>query len=1086
MKWVVERPVATWMITIALFVFGIVSYQRLPLNLMPDLSYPTITVRTEAEGYAPEEVEEQISRKLEEAVATTQGLAHMESRSRAGISEILLSFKWESNLDQSIQDVRERMQRVFLADDIKRPLLLRYDPSADPIIRLAVSGGTSQTQLRNFCENIIKQELEAIDGIAAVKVRGGSEQEIQVFVREDWLAAKGITIDKISETLSSENINMPAGSILEGDREYLVRTLNAFTTLDELKHLKISKPDGTQIPLSELADIQYGKKERSVLSRLNAEEAVELEIYKTADANIVQVTNQLRTRLFSGEESLDKQLPEGTVLNILEDQASFVEASINNLKNTALAGALCAIFILFVFLRNFRATAIIGAAIPLSIVVTFAPIYLAGVSLNLMSLGGLALGIGMLVDNAVVVLENIQVHMDRGSSRKEAAAKGSSEVAMAVTASTLTTISVFLPISFVDGIAGQIFTDLSLAVVFSLLASLAVALFFVPMLAASSLSFSQETAAPSFKARFHAFSEFKNRFTHRSALMKWVGLLWDLPYLVIFLSFEIFSTLVLIPIVYGARFSFGIGRWILPKIAHLLMRIANIFYGIYERFETSYKKSLSPLITRPGLILGSALLLLVLSLQVGSSLGQSLIPDIHQGRIFVDAELPIGTPLGKTSSQSKILEERFATDPEIEYVHAVIGADSSDDRSGVGEHSVRYLIGLKEHPKPQKQETEVINRLRVELSNQKTFRNAQFSRPSLFQFQTPFELVIFNDNLKELPNLSAGAKRKLDELGIFTDLQSSLTEGYPELQIEYNREKLKSLGLSSAQVAQTVRKKIQGEKATSISTLEDRIDLVVRLTEGDRRSTQQLAQLNINPNVIPEIPLSSVATISEQKGPSEIRRIDQQRSVVISANVKGFDLVGPTKAIQDSFAQWDDWEISGQSRELGKSTQSMIFSIALAIFLVYVIMASTFEHIIHPLVILFTVPLAIIGVLFALWLFSVPLSIVVFIGLIVLAGVVVNNAIVLVDTINRERSNGKSPQEATLISSSLRLRPILITTLTTALGLLPLAFGYGEGAEIQQPLALTIIAGLLSSTALTLLVIPAVYLLLTPKKEKQQ
>ena len=353
MSWVVNRPVATWMITIALFVFGMVSYQRLPLNLMPDLSYPTITVRTEAAGYAPEEVEKQISKKLEEAVATTQGLAHMESRSRAGMSELLLSFHWESNLDQSIQDVRERIQRVFLAEDIKRPLLLRYDPSADPIVRLAVSGGTNRSQIRYFCEKILKQELEGIDGIAAVRVRGGAEQEIQISVQEDWLAAKGITIDTIVNTLASENINMPAGSILEGEREYLVRTLNAFSTIEELQYLKISKSDGTQIALSELADIQYGEKERSVISRLNSDEAVELEIYKTADANIVNVTKQLKTRLFSGDVALEKQLPDNTKLHILEDQASFIEASINNLKSTALIGALCAITILFLLEISF-------------------------------------------------------------------------------------------------------------------------------------------------------------------------------------------------------------------------------------------------------------------------------------------------------------------------------------------------------------------------------------------------------------------------------------------------------------------------------------------------------------------------------------------------------------------------------------------------------------------------------------------------------------------------------------------------------------------------------------------------------------
>ncbi|MEC7983926.1 MAG: efflux RND transporter permease subunit, partial [Myxococcota bacterium] len=547
MYWVVKRPIATWMITIALFVFGLVSYQRLALNLMPDLNYPTITIRTEADGYAPEEVEEQVSRKLEEAVATTQGLSHLESRSRAGLSEILLSFHWDTTLDNSIQDVRERIQRVFLSADIKRPLILRYDPSLDPIIRIALSSSQSLSELREIADRLIKRDLEALDGIAAVRIQGGQEREIQVLAQEDWMAARGISIDNIIQTLASENVNMPAGSILEGDREYLVRTLNAFTDIDDLKSLKISRSDGVKIPITEVAHIQEGYKERSIISRLNAEEAVELEVYKSADANIVQITNQLKARLFDGEEALEGQLPSHIKLSILEDQASFIESAINNLKNTAFLGAFLAIIILFVFLRNFRATAIIGTAIPLSIVVTFAPMYIGGVSLNLMSLGGLALGIGMLVDNAVVVLENIQVHLDKGKSRQEAAAVGSSEVAMAVTASTLTTISVFLPITFVEGAAGQIFGDLSLAVVFSLLASLVIALFFVPMLAASEVRLPEASSLPPWRERFGSWQSFKKDFTEHNGFRKWIWLLWGIPRLANFFLFELIVTLCVYP-----------------------------------------------------------------------------------------------------------------------------------------------------------------------------------------------------------------------------------------------------------------------------------------------------------------------------------------------------------------------------------------------------------------------------------------------------------------------------------------------------------------------------------------------------------
>ena len=387
------------------------------------------------------------------------------------------------------------------------------------------------------------------------------------------MAARGIQISNIIQTLSSENINMPAGSILEGDREYLVRTLNAFKSIEDLKTIKIQRSDGVKIPITEVAEIREGYKDRTVLSRLNGEEAVELEIYKAADANIVQITNQLKTRLFQGEEALEKQLPAHITMHILEDQASFIESAINNLKNTALIGALLAIVILFIFLRNFRATAIIGTAIPLSIVVTFAPMYIGGVSINLMSLGGLALGIGMLVDNAVVVLENIQVHLDQGKPRKEAAATGASEVAMAVTASTLTTISVFLPITFVEGAAGQIFGDLSLAVVFSLIASLIVALFFVPMLAASDIHLPKEGTMPALSERFQSWRLFKLDLNRMSGIKKGLWLIWGIPRFLIFFTFELLLTNF--PVSNNVGYKDSLSNW---QLYH--SQNSQIFYGI--------------------------------------------------------------------------------------------------------------------------------------------------------------------------------------------------------------------------------------------------------------------------------------------------------------------------------------------------------------------------------------------------------------------------------------------------------------------------------------------------------------------------
>ncbi len=1125
MIWVVRRPVATWMIAIALLVFGWVSYQRLPLNLMPDLSYPTITVRTAADGYAPEEVESQVSQRIEEAVATTPGLSKLESRSKANGSDVILSFQWGTEMDQAIQNVREQLQVTQLPDDVERPLILRYDPTLDPIIRIALSkpveGSKEGTlaELRQLAERLLKKDLEAMDGVAAVRIRGGFEAETQVLVREDWLMARQVTIEQVIQTLQAENVNIPGGSILEGRREYLVRTLNAFQTVDDIRAIKIRRSDGVEIRLDEVAEIKEAYKERQVLSRLGGQEAVELEIYKAADANIVGIANQIKKRIGNPEEIAQKKameqsmgtqsssrsskgrrggrgrgrggsessktiletLPKDVSLTILEDQAIFIESAINNLRSTAILGAILAVIILFLFLKNFRATAIIGAAIPMSIVVTFIPMYLYDVSLNLMSLGGLALGIGMLVDNAVVALENIQVHLDNGSDRKTAASEGIKEVVTAIVSSTLTTISVFLPITFVEGVAGQIFGDLSLAVVFSLMASLAVAIYFVPMLAASEFTVGGQPSMTSFRSRWTAIAAFRSDFSVLSGWQKWTWLLWGVPRLLLHLSLNLLSVLFIYPTLGILWIVFTLGSATLPFVQSLLLWFAERFGGLYGILDGIYQNWLPSILKRPSTVIAVVALSVVGAGWIGSGLGATLLPEMKQGRFAVDIELPIGTPLSETAQKSLALEQRLQNVEGIEHVYAIVGADSRvNARSGAGEHSIRYLVSING---TEINEDEVLSATRQQLEEvaQDSWK-VGISRPAIFSFDNPLELVLYGRDLNTLRRTSEGLRDGMANIDSIKDVQNSMRAGYPEIQIQYDRKLLRQYNLSTSNAAQMVKSKVQGQKASTLSFGDERIDLTVRLMEQDRQNIDKLKSININPVITPPIPLSSVATFVETEGPSEIRRIDQQRAAVLSANMEGFDLSGATKDVQSLLSTLDatiQWEFAGQSKEMGESLQSMQFALALAIFLVYVIMASAFESILHPFVILFSVPLAIVGVIAGLWLLNMPISVISLIGTIVLAGVVVNNAIVLVDTINRKRTEGLDKDTAIAEAAKLRLRPIAITTLTTVLGLLPLALGYGEGAEIQQPLAWTIIAGLLSSTLLTLVVIPIVYKLLT-------
>jgi len=1103
---VVARPVAVLMIFVAAAVFGLVSYAQLPMNLMPDLSYPTLTVRTDYPGAAPEEVEAQVSRMVEEALSTSDGLVGIQSRSRAELSDVILEFDWGTDMSAASQGVRERLQTTWFADGVDRPLILHYDPSLDPILRIALStsddegapsGEAALFLLRELAEDELKRELEGLDGVAAVSVRGGLERQVLVEVREDWLAARGVTPDAVVNTLTAENVNIAGGSIREGDTEFLIRTLNEFSTLEEIRRLEVLRADGTRVPIEDLATIRETYKERQVVSHLDGREAVELEVYKEADANIVEVARAVKLHTgetpnpFSEEPTLQDKLPEGVVLSVLDDQARFIEEAIDNLVQTALLGGILAIGILFLFLRDVRSTAIIALAIPESVVVTFAALHLGGVSLNLMSLGGLALGIGMLVDNSVVVLEAIAVHRDKGLRRSEAAVAGAKEVAAAVTASTLTTVAVFLPIVFVEGVAGQIFGDLALAVVFSLLASLAVALVLVPMAAA------REVTLPAgvnrmrsiwSERRFASIAELRDSVRANEG-WRWIGLPWQLSRFALRLPLELVAFLFVSVAAGVGRITAVLGRVVLPWVRRALYGGASIFHDTYNRLAARYPRLLGAALDRPGPVLGGAALALVVALGLLGTVGQELIPEVHQGRFTLSTSLAVGTPLDRTVATVSHAEQLILAHPEVDEVHATIGSDGrADAQADEGEHSARILVQMAPGGDLERRQAAVAEGLRTDLAALEDL-HVQVEPTSLFTVRTPVEVVVTGNDLDELRSIADEVVARLQEVEGLRDVKSSLVPGFPEVRVRYERELLDRFGLSTRSVATAVRDKVQGAGASRLTRGERRIDLVVQLVEADRAGVDDLGRINVNPQLDPPIPLSAVAKLEQAEGPSEIRRVDQRRAAVVSANLEGMDLSSTQELIDAALRGLElpdgySWELAGQTLEMQRSLRSLAFALLLAVFLVYVIMASTFESLTHPFVILFSVPLAAVGVLPALALTGTALSVVVFIGLIVLAGMVVNNAIVLVDRINQNRAEGLDRRAAVMAAGASRLRPILITTFTTALGLLPLAIGLGAGAEIQQPLALTVIAGLVSSTLLTLVVVPAVYLGVTGALER--
>ncbi len=1123
-----RRPVAVLMIFVAVVVFGAISYQRLSLNLMPEISYPTLTVRTEYPGAAPEEVEMAISRPLEQALGVVNGLVTISSVSQSEMSDVIIEYRWDTDMDQAVQEVREKVDQVFLPEDAKRPLILRYDPTLDPIIRLGLYGGADLYTLRYLADEEIKRALEKVPGVAAVKVKGGYEEEIRVDVKEKQLAVLGLSLQQVSQRLYQENINIAGGNLKDGDTEYVVRTLNEFADLDEIRDLVVAYHDGVPVRLRDFAEVRTYFKDRQVITRVNGEEAVEIAVYKEADANLVAVSRAVRNRIFGTESQrarweaqkagggkalfppgyIAAELPEGMHMDLLSDRSTFVEASIAEVRNTALMGGVLAVIVLYFFLRNIITTLIIGTAIPISVIATFAPMHLADVTLNIMSLGGLALGIGMLVDNSIVVLESIFRCREEGDSILQAAARGAGEVGGAVTASTLTTIAVFFPIVFVEGVAGQVFGDMALTVVFSLLASLAVALYFIPMLASRDFtSYFQKIKDQGEKSttlkkllRFGFWFRLKKsigdllRWWRRGGIPARIGklplvLLFGLIYVLfralVEMLLNIFQKLFLLVsglIFFCVKYSVKIiGR----GIAILVNPLLRLFDAAYSGLVQSYPKILESSLRHPGRILGgSGLLLLVCFGLLLPRLGKELIPEVHQGEFNIVMTFPVGTPVETTAGRSRELEAFAASLPDVERVSLAAGVEKTAFRTAEeGEHTSKLTLRLKPGGDLKRKEEKVIADLRRHLRSIPEVET-EISYPTLFSYRTPIEVEIRGYNLNQLGELAERIEKIMGDVEGIVDVKSTFTMGNPEIRVKYDRARVAALGLNIQEIASLVRRKVLGEVSTEFRRGDRRIDIRVRVRDEDRATVDDLRRLVVNPGNPHPVPLASVAQVVHDRGPARIWRVDQQRTAKVTANVSGRDLGSAVTDLKQklnniTIPSGINVIISGQNREMEQSLNSLMFALILAVFLVYIVMASQFESLLHPFVILFTVPLAAIGVILLLYLLHISLSIVVYLGMIMLTGIVVNNAIVLVDYINRLRKRGYELTDAIVTAGKVRMRPILMTTATTVLGLLPMSLGLGEGAEIRSPMALTVIAGLISSTVLTLVVVPTVYSLVS-------
>ena len=1293
-----DRPVAVLMVFLAAVVFGYFSLGQLPVTLMPEMSYPTLTVRTEYPGAAPEEVENDISRRIEEALGVVGGLNEISSISRAGVSDVILEFVWGTSMGDAIQNTLEKLDLVYMPREAEKPLLLHYDPSLDPVMELSLSGSSQSIKykgdeglrrLRRIAELQVKRQIEPIKGVAAARVRGGLEEEIHVLIDEAKLQRVNLSISQVISRLRAENINAAGGRIREGGAEYMIRTINEYQNLEEIANTIVFRREGREIRVKDLGQVVYGQRDREMLTHTDGRESVQIDIYKEADANMVEVAkfvNELVGEISGSSRSTlagKLRAEEDAYLRVVADRSIFIDNSIKEVRNTAIFGGVLAIMVLLGFLRDIRTTAIIAVSIPISILVTFAPLNILEVSLNIMSLGGLAMGIGMLVDSSIVVLESIYRCRQEGDSIRAAAIRGTTEVRGAVIASTLTSICVFFPMVFVEGLAGQVFSDLGLTVVTSLIASLIVAVLFIPMLASRAglklqagvgmvshalgsiegrislstlwlrvilplvillvvmiglvLGYSwwmvSAVEDPRFEAEISykdlAYTTFKvwlivcawpflialikgfhgrddagdkgfGKSTHDDQSLaklwgsfrafnesvarnqgifffQWIATVYFALRLAISFMLELIGLSFLWSIRVIAAICLFTYRFFLNRIQWL----GSLFTLVFGKSLGASKTGGETIDTHTGLYsklirwaLASPTTMIVLTAScfaltywVGRQLETELLPEVHQSEFTFEVALPVGTPLDQTvsildgveqailkdkeikskieaiekakedlsstasktekearlklekllsefstitqemglnmPSQEEVIQSLTSVDTElffsekftkkdweritdlgkIDTLLVMYGFDTTNmKRSDEGEHSTRFKVLLKPSQNPKQTEEEVIDRLRSMFQEVPDI-TTRVTRPVLFSSKKPVVVQINGEELPELKRYSDEATALLSEHSDLADVEPTLRSGAPEVQITYDRQQIIRHGLNLNSVANQVRDMVKGSEATRFNRRDRRVPIVVRLAEKDREQVADVGKLTINPGGDTPIPLNSIAKLTVGEGPSEIRRIDGKRVALVQANIGDRSLGSAVETADRILGQEIDWPgymdffITGQNKEWERSRSSLYLALGLSLFLVYVIMASQFESMVQPLIIMFTIPMAFVGTVLGLKILGINLSVVVFLGMIMLAGIVVNNAIVLVDYANTLRSRGLALKEAIVQAGCIRLRPILMTTATTVLGLLPMAIGLGDGAEIRTPMAVAVICGLLTSTFLTLLVIPTIYYL---------
>ena len=1009
----IQRPVLTTMVYLIVITVGLVSFFRLSIDLMPEITFPTISIRAQYGNVGPEEMEDLVTRPIEEAVAAVQGVEEINSVSTEGNSSVRVSFDWGADLDVAANDIRDRIDRITgrLPEDMDRPTIRKFDLSAFPVMILGVSSDVNPLDLRQIVDDQVKYRLERVAGVAAVDIWGGLTREIHVDLDADQVKSLGLSTSDVLDALNRENQNIPAGTVQTGNLDVLIRTQGEYLSLDEIRNTVVAIREGSPIRISDFARVEDSWEEITRRVRVNGKPSLRLSINKQSGANTVEVAQAVKAEM----ARINRDIPQIQLLPLI-DTSTYIENSIRNVGRATAVGGILAVVILLLFLRNVSSTVIIATAIPVSIIATFGLIYFGGFTLNLMTFGGLALGIGMLVDSAIVVLENIYRLRESGLSPRDAALQGTEEVGSAIVASTLTTVVVFLPVVFMRGISGIYFQQLAFVVAFSLLCSLVVALTLVPMLSARFLRFRGAVAG-------------------------------------------------------GSRRGPG--------------RVYDASEAAFKAVEQGYGRVLRRALRHRRMVILSALALFVGSVLLLPTIGVDFMPASDEGEVRVDLEMAVGTRLDVMDRMTRSVEEIVrAQVPELQSILVSVGGGGWRASGG---HTANIRATLVPQSERRRSSEEIANALRPALSSLPGVTVRTRAGQGLWILRMGqgdgdnLSLEIRGYDLDTARELAQQVRAAVAEVPGVSDARISREEGRPEEVIRIDRQKAADLGLSVSRIGEALRTAVGGTYASNYREAGKEYRIMVRLNEDDRRDLSNLLDLTVTNDRGRPVVLRNVLVSEPRTGPVRLERKDQERTVFVSANFTGRDMgsvVGDVREAIGRIPVPKDFSviIGGDYEEQQKAFRELLLGLILALVLVYMVMAGQFESLRDPFVVLFSVPMAVIGVALALVLTGIPFSLNAYIGCIMLGGIIVNNAILLVDYTNLLRRRDKLPlHDAITVAGSRRLRPILMTTLTTVLGLLPLAFGAGEGGEAQAPLARVVIGGLTTSTLVTLVLIPVVY-----------